>query len=97
LSWSTEVGLSNKSLRLSASYVASQNIIPSEFCHSIVPLWFNLRRIQSVINFEPMPDMDLATLKVAIKLTEASLLNNSACLAAGLGGFVDQKVLCCTA
>jgi hypothetical protein len=50
-----------------------------------------------VINFEPMTVMDLATLKVAVKLTEASLLNNSACLAAGLGGFVDQKVLCCTA
>jgi len=40
--------------------------------------------------------MDLVTLKVAAKLqlTEASLLNNSTCLNAGLGAFVDQKILC---
>ncbi len=43
-----------------------------------------------------MTVMDWATLKVAAKLqlTEASLLNNSACLNASLGGFVDQKILC---
>jgi hypothetical protein len=46
-----------------------------------------------VINFEPMAVMNLATLKVAANLTEASLLNNSPCLAAGLVGFVDQKYI----